>query len=226
MQDLPIYISVLFVLISIGTIYWFYRATGSKTLLYVFAGWALIQTGLGLSGLYQDTEAMPPRIMLFGIMPTLVFIIASFISGKNKEMVAQTNLQTLTYFHSIRIPVEIVLTLLYSYGVISVYTTFEGTNFDIISGVTAPVVAFLCFRAGTMNKKVLMIWNVLCLLLLLNVVITAIFAFPSPFQSLAFEQPNIAPLYFPFNLLPTVVVPLVLYAHLIALRRLMYTNLN
>ena len=221
MQDLPIYINVFFVFIVMGTMFWFYKATGSKKLLYFFIIWSLVQTALGLSGVYQDTNALPPRIMLFGIMPMVMFISVSFISGKNKAIVAQTNLKTLTYFHSIRIPVEIVLTLLYTYGVISVYTTFEGTNFDIISGLSAALVAYLCFKGGQMNKRALIVWNIICLLLLLNVVITAIFAFPSPFQALAFDQPNLAPLYFPFNLLPTVVVPIVLYSHLIALRRLM-----
>ena len=57
--------------------------------------------------------------------------------------------------------------------------------------------------------------NILCLFLLLNVVITAFFAFPTPFQKLAFDQPNIAILYFPFNLLPTVIVPMVLFGHLL-----------
>jgi len=61
---------------------------------------------------------------------------------------------------------------------------------------------------------------VMCLLLLLNVVITAIFAIPSPVQKIAFDQPNIAVLYFPFNLLPTIVVPLVLFAHCVAIKRL------
>jgi len=37
---------------------------------------------------------------------------------------------------------------------------------------------------------------------------------------LAFDQPNIAVLYFPFSWLPTYVVPVVLFCHLAALRKL------
>jgi hypothetical protein len=77
--------------------------------------------------------------------------------------------------------------------------TFEGTNFDLFSGITAPIVAYLAYRTTKENKKLLLWWNIICLLLLLNVVITAVFAFPSPFQKLAFDQPNIAVLYFPFT---------------------------
>jgi hypothetical protein len=41
-----------------------------------------------------------------------------------------------------------------------------------------------------------------------------------PFQQFAFDQPNIAVLYFPFIWLPSCVVPLVLLSHLAAIRQL------
>jgi hypothetical protein len=143
-----------------------------------------------------------------------------FNSRKGQTFLDQVDLKTLTIFHSIRIPVEIILVILYWSGVMSVYITFEGTNFDLFSGVTAPMVFFLAFWHRKVNKNLLFSWNILCLLLLLNVVITAIFCMPSPLQKLAFDQPNIAILYFPYVLLPTMIVPLVLLAHLIAFRQL------
>ena len=100
------------------------------------------------------------------------------------------------------------------------YMTFEGTNFDLFSGITAAPVAYFVFRKDPVNRKLLTAWNLLCLLLLLNVVATGFLAVPSPFQQISLEQPNVAVLYFPFNLLATVVVPLVLFAHMIAIRRL------
>lgn len=220
MQELPTYISILFGLTVIGTIIWFYFATKSKAFLFIAVGWTILQSVLGLSGIYQDTESMPPRIIFFGIFPTLIFIAATFLTTNGKAFIENINLKTLTYFHSVRIPVEIVLSLLFHYGVMSVYITFEGTNFDLFSGITAPIVAYLSFRTTKENRKTLLWWNIICLLLLLNVVITAVFAFPSPFQKFAFDQPNIAVLYFPFNLLPAVVVPIVLVGHLVAIKRL------
>ncbi len=130
------------------------------------------------------------------------------------------HLPTLTYFHTVRLPVEIMLTLLYHYGVVSVYMTVEGTNFDLFSGISAPIVAYLIFRRKSGNKKFLLAWNIVCLLLLINVVVTAIFAFPSPFQKLAFDQPNVAVMFFPFSLLPTLIVPAVFFAHLVSIRQL------
>ena len=220
MDQLPIYIPFLFGLTVIATIFWFYWATKSKTYLIIAIVWTILQSILGISGIFQNTQAMPPRLILFGVFPTLVMIAAMFLTAKGRLFIDQINLQTLTYFHTIRIPVEIVLVLLFHQGMVSVYMTYEGTNFDLFSGITAPIVGYLGFRAGKANTKLLLVWNILCLLLLINVVVTAIFAFPSPFQKISFDQPNIAVLYFPFNLLPSVVVPTVLFGHLVAIRRL------
>ncbi|MBX7107405.1 MAG: hypothetical protein K1X61_02035 [Chitinophagales bacterium] len=224
MENVQVYISLSFGLTVIGTIIWFYIASGSKAFLLVAIGWTIIQSVIALSRIYQDTQAMPPRLMLFGIFPALASIACTFMTSKGRRFIDNINLQTLTYFHSIRIPVEFVLASLFHQGLVSVFMTFEGTNFDLFSGITAPIVGYLVFRTTGQNKKLLLLWNIICLLLLLNVVITAIFAFPSPFQMLAFDQPNVAILYFPFNLLPAIVVPTVLFGHLVAIRQLTKGN--
>lgn len=206
------------VLLTLG---WFYAACRSKVFLLLACIWIILQSVLGLNGVYDDPEFMPPKLLLFGLLPTLIIIVVVFATAKGKAFINDINLKTMTYFHSIRIPVEIVLTLLFMEGLVSRYMTWEGTNFDILSGASAAIVAFIAFRQQPPKTKLLIGWNLVALLLLLNVVITAVFAIPSPFQQLAFDQPNVAVFYFPFNLLPTFVVPLVLFAHLVALRRLL-----
>ena len=220
LENTPTFIAILFGATVLITINWLYIASRSKTFLVVALIWTALQSALGLSGIYQDTESIPPKLVLFGVLPAIVCIVVMFLTSRGKKFIDDINLKTLTYFHTIRIPVEVVLALLFHQGLVSVYMTFEGTNFDIISGLTAPIVAYLAFRGPNVNRKLLMAWNIICLLLLLNVVITAIFAIPSPFQKLSLDQPNVAVLYFPFNLLPSVVVPLVLFGHLVAFRRL------
>ncbi|MCB0664558.1 MAG: hypothetical protein KDC80_01995 [Saprospiraceae bacterium] len=224
MENLPSYLSILFGIVVIVTIVWFYLATGSKAFLTISVAWTVLQSIFGISGVYQETESLPPRMLLFGFFPVLLIIALTFSTTKGKAFIDQINLKVLTYFHSIRIAVEVILLFLFYNGVMSVYMTFEGSNFDLFSGVTAPIAAFLAFRKAEVNRKLLIWWNIICLLLLLNVVVTAVFAIPSPFQKLAFDQPNIAVLFFPYNLLPTVVVPTVLFGHLVALRQLTKKN--
>jgi hypothetical protein len=99
--------------------------------------------------------------------------------------------------------------------------TFEGRNLDILSGLTAPLVYYFAFVQKTLGRKGQLLWNVACIALLMNIVGTAALAAPTPFQKLAFEQPNVGVLYFPFVWLPGVVVPLVLLSHLASVRQLL-----
>jgi len=220
MLELPVYVPVLFLLTVIVSIGWFYQATKSRSLLLMLTGWTVLQAILGLLGVYQQTDRLPPRILAFGFFPALLILVLYLFFGKGKGLIAQTNLSTLTGFHSIRILVEIVLLLLFYFQMTSIYMTVEGNNYDILSGVSAVVVALVAGQTGAEKKKLLLWWNIVCLLLLFNVIARAILSTPSPLQRWAFEQPNLAVLYFPFNLLPTVIVPLVLVAHLIAIKRL------
>jgi len=54
----------------------------------------------------------------------------------------------------------------------------------------------------------------------LNIVINAILSVPTPIQQFAFDQPNIAILYFPFTWLPCFIVPAVLLSHIVSIKKL------
>jgi len=219
-DGLPPWISALFAATVLVTIVWFHAAGRSRGLLAGIVLWTILQCMLGLSGFYQDASLIPPRIFIVGVLPTVVLMAACFLTERGRRFVDAMDLRTLTWLHTVRIPVEVTLWLLVEREMLSEYMSIGGTNFDILSGITAPIIAYLAFRSGKDDRRLLLIWNVACTLLLLNVVLTAALGIPSPIQQHSFDQPNAAVLYFPFNLLPTVVVPLVLFAHLIALRRL------
>jgi hypothetical protein len=102
--------------------------------------------------------------------------------------------------------------------------TFEGRNFDVFSGITAPFIAYFGFRKKTLNRKIILAWNFICLALLVNIVVNAFLSAPTPVQQFAFDQPNIAILYFPFSWLPTFIVPVILFGHLVSIRRLVKGN--
>lgn len=120
----------------------------------------------------------------------------------------------------VRIPVEIGLYWLFIHRVVPGIMTFEGRNFDILCGLTAPLVYYFGYIKNVLNRKILFAWNILSLLSLANIVSTAVLSAPFPIQQFAFDQPNIALLYFPFVWLPCCIVPIVLLSHLVAIKRL------
>jgi hypothetical protein len=114
----------------------------------------------------------------------------------------------------------LVLHWLYQEGLVPQLMTFESRNFDILSGLTAPLIVWLVFKSGKFERNLLLGWNIVCLGLLINIVTHAILSLPYPMQKLAFEQPNQAVLYFPFVWLPSVIVATVLFCHVVSIWRL------
>ena len=231
-HHLPTYISVTFGLTTIATLLlfiWTIRHSKSETtrkkstyILPLFTTWLVIQAVLTLNNVYNsDTNSFPPRIMLIGILPSMLTIILLFTTSNGRQFIDSLPLKNLTYLNIVRIPVEIVLFWLFLNKAIPELMTFEGRNFDILAGITAPFVAYFGFTKPKISRKIILIWNFTCLALLANIVIYALLSAPSPIQKLAFEQPNVAILNFPFSWLPTFVVPVVLFVHLASIRQLL-----
>ena len=221
MNNLPVYISAIFVMTTIITVVFFYRAAHySRNFLIVMVAWMIIQTVLALRMFYTVTTTIPPRIILLGV-PPLVIIICLFLTASGKRFLDNLDIKYLTLLHIIRVPVEFTLLWLSINKVIPQLMTFEGRNFDILSGITAPIIYYFVFVKKSWRIGLLLGWNFICLGLLLNIVVNAVLSVPTAFQQFAFDQPNIAILYFPFNLLPAVVVPLVMLSHLAAIRQLL-----
>jgi len=229
--NVPLYVSLIFGLTTILTWLLFYwticNSSSSETRKktpYILIGlilWLAVQAFLTIKNTYNtETNHFPPKVIILGILPAMISIILIFTSKKGRAFVDSLPLKNLTYINIVRIPVEVVLYWLFIYHTIPKLMTFEGRNFDIVAGITAPFVAYYGIVKQKMNKKMLLIWNLICLGLLLNIVVNALLSSPSPIQTFAFDQPNIAILNFPFSWLQTFIVPLVLFGHLASIRQL------
>lgn len=231
-ENLPAYISLAFALTTAATLLlfiWAIRNSNSeltrKKASPIFMGltiWLIIQAVLTLENIYSTgTESFPPKIMLIGILPAILTIILLFATLKGRQFIDSLPLKNLTYINIARIPVEIVLFWLFLNKVVPQLMTFEGRNFDIVAGITAPIIAYFGFTPPKINRNAVLIWNFICLGLLINIVVNALLSSPSPIQKFAFEQPNTAILNFPFSWLPTFIVPIVLFGHLTSIRQLL-----
>lgn len=220
MESLPVNISVLFVFTSVLTLFIFYKSSKySKLTLLLLIAWMTIQGLIGFSGFYAVTNTTPPRFLLM-VLPMLLTITLLFNTQSGKQYIEGFDIKMLTLLHVVRIPVELVLFQLSVNKLVPELMTFEGRNFDIISGITAPLMYYFGFVRNQISPKLLLLWNYLCLILLINIVVHAVLSAPFSFQQFAFDQPNIAVLYFPFNWLPSFIVPVVLFSHLVTIKKL------
>lgn len=210
---LPNWIDVLFSLTVVATIIFFYFSNGkAKLATAIIVLWSIIQSVLAYQGFYQNATAMPPRFALV-LVPSTLFIIYGLLPRQQRWLLKNRNSRISTFLHTVRLPVEIVLFGLFTHKMVPELMTFEGRNFDIIMGITAPVIGFLLIR-GKLNKKILLTWNVVGLILVSFILFNGLLSAELPFQQFAFEQPNRAVAYFPFVLLPATVVPIVIWTHI------------
>ena len=225
-EGLPFYVPAVFFLTTLATI-WFLvaaaRPVGAdslpfKILIFALPLW-LVVTGFLSTGDFYRREAIPPRVVAFAVLPAVVLIVAYFVFFRS-GFIDKLSLPMLTLLSVVRFPVELTLHWLYEAGQVPRIMTYEGWNFDILSGISAPIIYWLAFRNGRTNRPLLIAWNLAALALLINIVTIAILSFRGPLQRLAFEQPNVGVTYLPFIWLPAIVVPAVLFAHLAALWQL------
>lgn len=220
MEQLPIYINIVFIITTFFAVVLLYMAGNhSKTMILIIVSWLALQAITGLSGFYTFTRGTPPRFALL-LLPPVIFVIMLFFTKKGRGAMDNFDVKKLTLYHIVRIPVELTLYWLYQHKAVPGLITFEGRNFDILCGLTAPIIYYLGYVKHVLGRYVLIAWNIACLLLLANVVITAVLSAPLPFQQFALDRPNIALFYFPFVWLPGFIVPAALFAHLVTLRRL------
>ncbi|MEM7485384.1 MAG: hypothetical protein AAF348_09260 [Bacteroidota bacterium] len=212
-ENLPNWINISFFLITLITIGIFYISNGRpKKLLLLILLWSAIQSIMAFTGFYQITDTMPPRFAVV-LLPSTLLILFGMSSKNLKWMYTTRKTEISTFLHCIRIPVEFILLYLFLNKMIPEIMTFEGLNFDILAGITAPIIGLL-YMKGIMSKKGLLIWNFLGLILIFTILTIGILSSELPFQQFGFEQPNRAIGYFPFILLPATVVPIVIYTHL------------
>lgn len=227
MESVPSYVSIVFILTTFASVGFLIQAVKnigrgklpSQVLIFLLPLWIFFQAVITMGGFYQNSSSMPPRIVLFGVLPALLTIVGYFIFFR-ESFIDKIPLRLLTMLHIVRIPVELVLLWLFQNGQVPQLMTFEGRNFDIFSGIMAPIVFLIAFRGNATKRGLLIAYNILGLILLANIVTIAALSIPSPMQQFAFDQPNRAVTFFPYSWLPSIVVPVVLFSHLAALWKL------
>ena len=120
-------------------------------------------------------------------------------------------------FQSFRIVVEWLLHVAVAEGIANPTMTWTGTNYDIVPGVSALLLAPLADR---LRPRTLQVWNLSMAAVLVVTVVSAGLSAPTPFRQIGGDPPNTFISLFPFVWLPAVLVTLAWLGHLVLFRRL------
>lgn len=212
-DQLPFWIELGFLVCVLYTILFFYLSNSKPikiTLIILLI--AVVQSVLAYQGFYLESDSVPPRFIV-ALLPSIILITFGLSSKQMAWIAENRDMRLSTFLHTVRIFVEIILYYLFVYKMIPELMTFEGRNFDILAGLTALVIFALVIK-NNIGDKALLIWNIIGLCLVSFIAANGVLSAELPFQQFAFDQPNRALNYFPFILLPAVVVPLVIYTHI------------
>lgn len=178
--------------------------------------WLFATTAAANAGVLSDFTKQPPRMFLV-VFAGMVLTLTVALGALGRRAVETLPLWGIVGLQSFRFPLELMLHRAYDEGVMPIQMSFSGRNFDIVSGVTALVVAFLLYR-NRLPVWAIHAWNALGFGLLLNIVAIAILSFPTPFRAFHDAPANTWVTHAPFVWLPAVLVMTALLGHVLVLR--------
>lgn len=183
------------------------------------AAWLGFTAMLARAGVLSDFTSTPPRLMvlLFGAM---MLLTAATTTKTARRLLAATPRHWPIAIHTIRIPIELVLWGLFAAGKIPEQMTFEGRNFDVLVGLTAPALALAVAR-GWVRTRGALVWNLFAFGLLLNIMGIAITTFPGPLHLDWPGVSNVVVVTPPFVWLPAFLVPVAFFGHVLSFRQLL-----
>ena len=190
----------------------------AATILIAWLVWILFVGAWSLSGRMSNFQIFPLNMMPVLVVP-LIAILLFIFSKTGKEILISIPTENIIRLQAFRFFVELLLWGLYLENQAPIQMTFEGRNLDVLSGLSAPVIAFLIAK-GKISKTGLVIWNLACLGLLVNIVTVAILSMPTPFRFFMNDPSSTIVTEFPVSWLPGLLVPLAYGLHFLSLRQL------
>ncbi len=179
--------------------------------------WMAITWQSATSGVLRNWDRTPPP---FALLVAAILALAATIawSPLGRRLAQFIPLSALVAVQSFRLPLELAMHAIFKRGIMPEQMTYTGLNFDIVSGITAIVVAVLVW-SGRGGRRLVTAWNILGLLLLANIVTIAILSTPR-LRSFGDDALNTFVFDPPFVWLPAVMVLAALAGHLVILRAL------
>jgi len=199
---------------------WNYRIAISRGLAVAWAGAFFV---IARSGALTHFDRTPPpmAIMIAGVVLISVAIgLSSF--GRNAAAMPMMSLIGLQAF---RLPLELLMHRGVTLGVVPVELSYTGYNFDIITGIGATLISVAMAYGIRIPHGVIWLWNIFgfyCLAAILTIAVLG-----SPMLHRFGADPrhvNTWVLFFPYVLVPVMLVVTALSGHIVITRKLLSSS--
>ena len=183
-------------------------------------GWMTLTALAAASGILRRYDAVPPPLMVLMVMSVSSGVMLG-LSPVGTRWVEAAPLAWVVGLMTFRLPLEIVMEEAAQSLVMPYQLSFRGFNFDIFTACMALLVAPLLAR-GWATSRLVWVWNAVGWVTLSVIGVLAILLSPMVhFFGQEPDQVNTWVTYFPFVWLPSVLVSLALFGHVVVTRKLL-----
>lgn len=195
------------------------KSEGRPTVLTALAilFWLGLTAAAAKLGWMRNYHATPPPLV-WVVAPSLLAMLLLVMSPFGAILCRGIKFQEIVALQAFRLPVELILYGYFVEGRIPLEMTFEGRNFDILTAVTALILAPLIARKKA-GRKAVWIWNLMGLGLLINIMTIALLSAPGPLHLLHVQPLNSLPFGWP-SLWILFCVMVAFASHLLVFRKL------
>jgi hypothetical protein len=192
------------------------RALGATAAMLVVVVMG-VEYALASSGVLGEWTRRPPPMLLAVAIPIGLALFGA-LSPVGRRIAMSAPFAAIIGIQSFRLPLELLMHRAATTGLMPEQMSYTGWNFDIVSGVLAIVVAWMALRSSR-SRPVVVAWNILGTLLLLNIVTIAVASLPV-FAAFGPDRLNTWVTEPPYVFLPTVLVPAAVFGHALTWRKL------
>ncbi len=162
------------------------------------------------------SDIIPPPLLVYLLLTFGVGVYFS-LSKWGQQVVLTTQLETLVGLQIFRFPLELVLASLAGNGNVPIEMTFNGLNFDIITGVSA-ILLLVAMRFKALPDWVFWIWNFIGFGCLMVIGVVAPLSSPIPIRVFDTGPPLVLAMFAPWNWIVSICVFFALVGHLLTFR--------
>jgi hypothetical protein len=185
--------------------------------LIALCAWLFLTGTLAQGGFLAAWGARPPRLPAIPML-ALIAIITVNRAEVFQKLLDATPRHWPVAMQTFRVGVELAFWGLYACGGAPEQVTFEGRNFDVLVGLTAPFAAFAIARLN-LTPGVVIVWNLLGILILSNTIVTTLSSMPGPLHLNWPGMPFTAFAAWPFVWIPAFLAPLAIFIHVFSIRQ-------
>jgi hypothetical protein len=189
------------------------KATRAGALL---GGWLALTGAVSGSGVLEHATLPPPLALFF--VASIAVAVLSARSSLGTRLIQGLPIAALVGVQAFRLPLELVLHAWKNQGLVPVQMTFEGHNFDIVTGVLAVVAGLYLQRSRAHTRRVVLAFNVVGTATLLAVMAIAVLSSPLPIRMYGADPALMLGYHFPYGWIVPICVGGALFGHVLVFR--------